>query len=210
MNRKVIGKVLFWLGVASMIVTQAITWLQSPMQRIHTAEELAGTAYAVEGALWWIRSMGWVWGLMLPLVGVLVYTGDKGSFIWLLGFLPNTAAGIGYIWQPSRYMPALFGIGGGVILLSFLGILWVWTRTYTAYEGPARTGRQIQLVGYSFLVVTGLLLCLVFGNPNVLALEDFPVPSGLIVNITLSIGMLMLFVGHYLAERSLMKKTADQ
>jgi hypothetical protein len=210
MNRQTIGKVLFWLGVASMIVTQIITWFQSPMQRVHTADELVGTLYAVEGALWWIRSMGWVWGLMLPLVGVLVYTGEKGSFIWLLGFLPNMAAGIGYIWQPSRYMPALFGIGGGVILLSFLGILWVWTRTYTSYEGLARTGRHIQLVGYSFLVAAGLLLCLVFGNPNVLALEGFPIPSSLIINMTLSIGMLMLFVGHYIAEKKLMEKSSGQ
>ena len=205
MNRQKIGQIFFWLGVISIIVTQVITWFQSPIQRVHTAEELSGTVYAVDGAIWWIRSQGWVWGLMLPLVGVLLSTGKKGSYYWLLGFLPNIAAGIGYIWEPSQYIPQLFGIGGAVILLSYLGILWLWTRTYTAYVGVSRTGRHIQLVGYAFLVATGLLLCLYFGNPNVLALADFPISSGLSINVTLSLGMLLLFVGHYLAAKGSIK-----
>jgi hypothetical protein len=201
MNRQKIGQILIWLGIISAIATQAITWFQSPMQRIHTAEDLSSTVYAVEGALWWIRSLGWVWGLMFPLVGVLLYTGEKGSNFWLLGILPNAAAGLSYLWKPSRYIPELFGTGGVLILLSYFGILWTWTKTYATYEGIARTGRQIQLLGYSFLVVTGLLLCLYVGNPNVLALANSPIPSAQSINMTLSLGMILLFVGHYLAAR---------
>ena len=201
MNRQKIGMILFWLGVISIAASQIVTWFQSPMQRTHTAEELIGTVYAVEGALWWTRSLGWVIGLVLPMVGVLLYTGEKGSYIWLFGFLPNVASGVGYLWQPSRYVPALFGIGGAVILLSYFGILWVWTRTYTAYEGTARTGKQIQLLGIGLIVATGLLLCLHFGNPNVLAVSDFPIPSGEIINITLALGFLLLFLGYYVAAR---------
>ncbi len=208
MNRQKIGLILFWLGVISIIAMQALTRFQGPMQRVHTAEELSGTMYAVDGALWWIRNTG-ASGLTLSIVGVLLYTGKKGSYFWLLGFLPSAALGLGMYLQPSQYVPGLFGIGGTVILLSYFGILWLWTRTYIAYEGIARTGKHIQLLGYSFLVSTGFMLCMYFGNPNVLALADLPIPSGLSINMTLSLGMLLLFVGHYLAASSLKEATAS-
>jgi hypothetical protein len=37
MNRQKIGQILFWLGVISVFVMQALTWFQSPMQRVRTA-----------------------------------------------------------------------------------------------------------------------------------------------------------------------------
>jgi hypothetical protein len=200
MNRQKIGLILFWLGVISIIVWQALTWIQSPIHRVHTAEELSGTIHKIWGVLFSIRNLGGS-GLTLSLVGVLLYTDKKGSYSWLLGFIPSFANFLMY-WEPSQHVPGLFGIGGTVILLSYLGILWSWTQTHTAYEGAARTGKQIQLLGYSFLVVTGLLLCMYFGNPKQLALADLPIPSGESINLTLSLSMLLLFMGHYLAARN--------
>jgi hypothetical protein len=201
MNKQKIGQILFWFGVINVVIMQGLTWFQSPMQRIHTAEELNGTVYAVDGILWWIR-MAAASGLTFSIMGVLLYTGEKGSYYWLLGFLPGTAISAGMFWEPSQYLPQVFGIGGAIILLSYFGILWIWTRTYTAYEGIARTGRNVQLLGYSFLVSTGFLLCLYFGNPNLLALAEYPIPNGLSINVTLSLGMLLIFVGHYLVAKA--------
>ena len=99
MNRQKIGQILFWLGVISVIVWQALTWIQSPIQRVYTAEELSGTAHAIWGALFTIRIIGGG-GLTFALLGVLLYTGEKGSRFWLLGFLPNCANFLQY-WQPS-------------------------------------------------------------------------------------------------------------
>jgi len=208
MNRQKIGLILFWLGVISIIAMQALTWYQSPVQRVHTAEELSGTVHAIWGVLFWIRNLGG-WGLVFTIMGVLLYTGEKGSYFWLLGFLPGAILGVGMLWQPSQIVPVLFGIGGTVILLSYFGLLWLWTRTYTAYKGVARTGRHIQLLGYSFLVSTGLLLCMYFGNPNVLALAALPIPSGESINLTLSISMLLLFVGQYLVARGVQETTTS-
>ena len=201
MNRQKIGMILFWLGVMGVFVMQALTWIQSPTHRVHTAEELSGTTHAIWGVLFWIRNMGGN-GLMLSLMGVLLATGKKGSYFWLLGVLPMTALGLGMLWQPSQHIPTLFGIGGTVILLSYFGILWIWLRSYTTYEGTARTGRQIQLLGYSFSMITGLLLCLYFGNPKQLALADLPLPGGESINLTLSLSLLLLFVGNYLVWKS--------
>ena len=93
------------------------------------------------------------------------------------------ALGLAILWEPSGYVPQLFGIGGAIILVSYFGILWLWTRTYQAYEGIARTGKHVQLLGYSFLVITGCLLCLYFGYPAELALADLPIPNSLSINI---------------------------
>ena len=200
MSRQKIGQFLFWLGIIGVIMMQVLTWLQSPMQRNHTAEELSGTFYAVDGFLWWIRVFGGL-GLTLAIMGVLLSTGKKGSYFWLLGFLPGTAMSVGMFWEPSRYIPQLFGTGGAVILLSYFGILLVWIRIHTTYDGIVKTGKQIQLLGYSFLVTTGLLLCLYFGNPNVLALAGQPSGNPESINISLALGMLLLFWGNYLATR---------
>ena len=202
MNRQKIGSILFWLGIIGVVVMQALTWIQSPTHRVHTAEELSGTTHAIWGVLFWIRNLGGN-GLTLSLMGVLLATGKKGSYFWMLGFTPSFANFLMY-WEPSQHIPGLFGTGGTVILLSYFGILWLWGRTYAAYEGLARTGKQIQLLGYSFLVSTGLLLCMYFGNPKQLALADFPLPGGESINLTLSLSMLLLFVGHYLVSRSSM------
>ena len=201
MSRQKIGRILLWLGIVNVLVMQALTWFQSPMQRIHAADELAGTVYAVDGALWWIR-MAAASGLTLSIMGVLLATGNKGSSFWLLGFLPGTAISAGMFWKPSQYLPQLFGVGGTVILVSYFGILWLWTRACAADEGVARIGKHVQLLGYSFLVSTAFLLCLHFGNPHLLALADYPKPSAESILLALSLGMLLLFVGHALVARS--------
>ena len=180
------------------------------MQRANSAADLSGTVYAVDGAVFPFESLILVQlGFILPILGVLLYTGKKGSYFWLLGFLPVIVLNVGITWEPSQYIPPLFGIGGAVILLSYLGILWFWTRTYTAYEGSVRIGRHIQLLGYSFLVVTGILLCSHIGNPNVLALADTPTASAESINVALSLSMLLLFLGHYVVARSLQEVTAS-
>lgn len=208
MNRKKIGQIIFWLGVICIFVWQALTWIQSPIHRAHTAEELSETIHAVWGVLFWIRIMGGV-GLAFTLVGVLLYTVEKGSYFWLLGFLP-IFSNFGQYWQPSKHIPWFFGIGGTIILLSYIGILWLWTRNYTAYKGVARTGKQIQLLAYSFLIVTGLLLCMYFGNPKQLALADLAIPSSEIIIVTLSFGMLLLFAGSILVTRGTNKRPTTE
>lgn len=200
MNRRKRGMILFWLGIAVVFVAQVLNWIQSPIYRVQTAEELRGTAHAISGPLFWVRTLGWN-GLAFSLIGVLLFTSKKGSYFWLLGTLPMTALGLAILWEPSRYVPQLFGIGGAIILVSNFGILWLWTRTYQAYEGIARTGKQFKLLGYSFLVITGCLLCLYFGYPAELALADLPIPNSLSINISLSLGMLLIFFGEYLIAK---------
>ena len=89
------------------------------------------------------------------------------------------------------------GVGGAIILLSYFGILWYWIRTHDSYQDAIKRGKLIQLLGITVLVVEGNLLCMYFGNPHQIALADLPLPSAEVINITLALGMLLLFLGHY-------------
>ena len=200
MSRQKIGIILFWVGLTLFGIWAALTVIQGPVHRLQTAEALKGTLHEIWGLLFTLRMIGGS-GFTFAIVGVLLYTTEKGSYYWLLGLLPNFLT-FGQYWQPSTHVPALFGIGGIVIALSYFGILWSWTRSFVAYQGSARSGKQIQLLGYSVLVVTSLLLCMHFGNPKQIALADMAIPSGEIINLSLAFGMLLLFAGNYLVARS--------
>ena len=201
MSRQKTGIILFWVGVILFGIWAALTVIQSPVHRAQTAEALEGTLHEIWGVLFTIRIIGGG-GFTFAIMGVLLYTTEKGSYFWLLGLLPNLL-NFGQYWQPSRHVPALFGIGGIVIALSYFGILWFWTRSYKAYDKSVRIGKQIQLLGYSVLVVASLLLCMYFGNPKQIALADLAIPSGEIINLSLALGMLIIFLGHYVAARDL-------
>lgn len=206
MNRQKLGIILFWIGIVSITFWQGLTWAHAPMLRTHTAEELRGTIYAVDGVIGFFRyQIAAGLGLSLPIIGVFLYTTKKGSYLWLLAPLGATMTGVGMMWKPVQHMPALFGLGGTIILLSYLGLLWMWTRNYAAHQGVAKTGRMIQLIGYSFLVSTGLLLCSHVGDPNLLALTTSGLPTvtgAETINLSLALGMLLLFVGQYLDTRN--------
>lgn len=207
MNRQKIGMLLFWVGLLLFGIWAALTVIQSPVHRVQTAEALEGTLHEIWGPLFTLRIIGGG-GFTFAIVGVLLYTTEKGSYLWLLGLLPNLL-NFGQYWQPATHVPALFGIGGTVIAVSYFGILWFWTRSYPAYRGPTKTGMQIQLLGYSVLIVTGLLLCMHFGNPKQMALADLAIPSGEIINLSLAFGMLLIFLGHYVVARGFMRTAAN-
>ncbi len=103
--------------------------------------------------------------------------------------------------QTSQYIPAVYGIGGGIITFAYLGVLLAWVKTHTAYEGIAKTGKHIQLLGYSFLYITALFICLYIGQPNLPGLAEQPIVSGYSILIAFSVGWVLLSVGHYLSGK---------
>ena len=68
-----------------------------------------------------------------------------GSFITLLISLVTLAINL--------YSPPLFGIGGTLILLSFMGILWLWAKERMALEGSFTAAADLRLVGYVFMLM---------------------------------------------------------
>jgi hypothetical protein len=210
MKRQKIGQILFWLGVVCLVLSYVLFWMGNPVHRVNTIEELRGTAWATDGGfLFNIHSTLTLIGVAFPLIGLLLYSGKKGSLFWLLALVPVIIFLWGTIWTPSQYIPSIYGIGGGFIVLSYLGILWTWNKTHTAYEGIAKIGKQIQLLGYSFLLITALNLCAYIGRPNLPGQVNMPPQSGESILVAFSVGILLLFVGDYVIARSLMEAAAS-
>ena len=205
MVRQRIGKIVFWVGVFSVIPFQALNWMMTPVHRVNSRGDLSGSVWSPDGgagfSAWQLAA---VLTIVLPIVGALVLSGKKRSFFWLWGFVPFITYNLGVFWKPAQYRPALFGIGGAFILVSYFGMLWLWTRTYGEVEGAAKMGRQIQMLGYSFLLITALFLCLYVGNPNLPAVAHLGVSAEMVL-IALSVAMVLLFAGHYVAARGTQK-----
>lgn len=189
MTRQKVGLVLIWLGVIGLLINYVSLYFSSPVRRVNTPETMIGTGWASGEFLFLFTGWALIIGIGTSIMGVLLYSGKKGSFFWLLGLIPLIAfPSLVRSWQTSQYIPAVYGIGGGIITFAYFGVLWAWVKNHSKYDGIAKTGKHIQLLGYSFLYITALLLCLYIGQPNLPGLADQPIPSGYSIVMAFSVG----------------------
>ena len=197
MKKQKIANILFWIGVISMIIYFILVWIQNQVTSANTPDSLIGTGWAYREPYFNLLSLSLLLGISLSLVGALIYSGGKGSLFWLLALVPIIGMNVGLSWNPSMHFPEVYGVGAAIITLSYLGILWGWIKTHSAYEGISKTGKEVQLLGYSFLYVTALFLCNYIGNPMNPGTAGFPSVSGYSIIIAMSIGFGLLSIGHY-------------
>ena len=117
---------LFWLGVIWAILWGVlIGWIfLGPTVRNLPAAEFNQTIWTDTGPMFLIWAFGVPLGALVAGIGLLLYSGAKGSTVWKFGtgiFLVLIV-----ITQLGRlgHIPPLFGIGGTLISLFFIGILW--------------------------------------------------------------------------------------
>jgi hypothetical protein len=66
----------------------------------------------------------------------------------------------------SQVVPALFGIGGGLITLFFIGSAWQCARVRPMLSGSGKTGSDLRMVGLVSFVVAAWDLCRQLGMAN--------------------------------------------
>jgi hypothetical protein len=200
-----VGWVLFGIGALYML---ALGWLYSWWVVPATRE--IGPAYIS-------NLVGFIWALAVPLGSVLVLLGAAllaqverrlflilvvGSFIFAAWRVLGTT---------SRMLPQLFGIGGGLITLFFLGLVWNWVRTRPTLSGSEKTGSDLRVIGYLFLVVAAWDLCGLLGIPTFLLrpeqAQGFAIPASSAINmastilVLLVLGWAFMFFGQWIAVR---------
>jgi len=108
----------------------------------------------------------------------------------------------------SQVIPAIFGIGGGVITLTFLGAAWDWARSRPGLSGAARTGADLGMAGYIFYLIAAWYLCGLLGAPTFLlrpeqAMTIIPesnaISLGTTILICMTLGSLFTFLGRRVA-----------
>ena len=196
MKQKV-GLVIFWIAVIWAFLWGVLgsVFVDSAFKN-STMDEVNQTMWAI-GGTW---NLLWAFGVPLAAliagIGVLLYSGAKGSTVWKYGIGMVLAVFIGMASGFLGHIPALFGIGGTLILLFFIGILWLWAKERLALKGASATAADLKLVGYVFMLIAAWFICGIASIPFLKALEGEAPATPLHVMVFLVLGWLFLFLGH--------------
>jgi hypothetical protein len=187
-----IGWAVFTIGGVYMF---GLGWLYS-WWMVPAANQFGSDAYSG-----WL---GFIWALSVPLGAFIVAIGAaltarvERRVLWLLILLLVLFTAWQIVGTTNQLVPALFGVGGGLITLFFLGSTWQWARIRPTLTGPAKTGSDLRMVGFIFFVVAAWNLCGIFGMANYVLrpelADKFSVPVGSTINAA-SVVMVLLVLG---------------
>ena len=185
-----IGWIVFWIGAIYMF---GLGWLYS-WWVVPAANQVGMEAYS--------SLVGFLWALSVPLGAFIVAIGaaliaqvERRTF-WLLILLVFLFTVWRIVGTTSQMVPALFGVGGGLITLFFLGSAWHWARIRPNLYGSDRTGSDLRMVGFVFFVVSAWDLCGIFGMANYVLRPELPDRFNVPISSTINAasGVLVLLV----------------
>jgi hypothetical protein len=187
-----IGWVVFTLGGLYMF---GLGWVYS-WWMVPAANQIGSDAYS--------GLFGFFWTLSVPLGAFIVAIGAALSakverrVFWLLILLLVIVAVWNIFGTTNRMVPALFGVGGGLITLFFLGSTWQWAKTRPTLTAAAKAGSDLRIVGFIFFVLAAWNLCGIFGMANYVLrpelAEKFSVPISSTINSASGV-MVLLVLG---------------
>lgn len=206
MNKEKIGLLIFAISAIFMIVLGWLSswWITAALRDL-TLAQINETIWATDGALFLLWSLSIPLGALFAGVGILLYTGSKGSRIWLFGIGVFLIILLVQLLPINNHYPPIFGIGGGLILASFLGILWYWAKKRSTLEGDAKTGADFQLAGYVFFLIAMWYLCGELGGQFWEAFSTGAPDSPVSIMIYLVLGWLFHFLSHYKSTQTTLK-----
>jgi hypothetical protein len=201
-----IGWVVFTIGGVYML---GLGWLYSwwvvPAANQFGSDALSGL-------------LGFIWGLSVPLgvfivaIGAALVARVERRVFWMLILLLVLFTAWRIAGTSSQMVPALFGVGGGLITLFFLGSTWHWARTRPMLNGAGKTGSDLRMVGFIFFAVTAWELCGIFGIGNYVLrpelADKFSVPISSTINaasgvlVLLVLGWGFTYFGQLISHRS--------
>jgi hypothetical protein len=192
---------IFGLGALYMLLMGWLSsWWVVPIIRQSGLEGLPGTAFF------------FFWQLAAPVGALLVAIGAAfvaraersrkaviiaGSLIMAIWLIVSMGA-------IKHVIPPVFGIGGGLITLAFLGSLWDWARSRPALTSAARTGADLGIAGQVFYLIAAWYLCGLLGAPTFLLrpeqamtilLENFAISIGTTILICMTLGSVFTYFG---------------
>ncbi len=202
------GWVLFGFGALYMLLMGWLSsWWVVPTIRQAGLEGLSGTTFFL------------FWQLAAPVGALLVAIG--AAFIArversrkaaiLVGSLMVTIWLVFSMGAIRQVIPPIFGIGGGLITLAFLGSSWDWARSRARLSSTARSGADLVMAGQVFYLIAAWYLCGLLGAPTFLlrpeqALtilpENFAISIGTTILICLTLGSLFMYLSRRVVLRA--------
>ena len=207
-NTSTSQKIGWWIFAVGAVYMIGLGWLYS-WRMVPAANQYGSDAYS--------NLLGLFWALSVPLGAFVVAIGAALSakverrVFWLLILLVLLFTAWRISGTTSQMIPELFGIGGGLITLFFIGSVWQWAKIRPTLTGAGKTGSDLPMVGYIFFVVAAWDLCGLFGIANFVLRPDladkFSVPvsstvnSASGVNILLALGWAFTFFGQLVSRQ---------
>lgn len=155
---------------------------------------------------------GLVWSMSLPIGGLLATMGavlfskeNRGRVVLMLVGAFLVIFLLTGMYKPKIVPSALFGIGGGLITLSYIGILWNWAKTRAGLSETKQLSSDFKVIGYFFFMIASWYLCGTFGAPSFLLrpelIGEYTTPEGniqlaTIIFISLVLGWIFLLIGN--------------
>ena len=200
MNRQQSGLILFWIGTIYMLIAAGVGGWGEPPIVVRVSQAVGQTAFFL-----WAFSVPI--GLTLAGIGALLYVGAKGSRIAFFGvgivltvFLVDMVLRT-YLVKTDSHFHSAFGIGGGLILIMFAGLLRLWAEKRKTAEAAEKAVADLQLVGYAFFLLASWFICGAFGAQFSQGMASFTPRSPLNIMIYLVLGWLFILISHYKAAQ---------
>jgi hypothetical protein len=202
MTKQKVGLVLFWIAVIWAFLWGVLgsVFVDSTFKNL-TMDEVNQTMWAVTGPWNLLWAFGVPLGALIAGIGVLLYSGAKGSTVWKYGIGIVLAVFIGMASGFLGHIPPLFGIGGTLILLLFIGILWLWAKERMVLKDSSTTAADLKMVGYVFMLIAAWFICGIASQTFLKAFEGEAPGTPIHVMIFLVLGWFFLFLSHYKARQ---------
>jgi hypothetical protein len=190
--------ILFWIGFLIAVAFAGIG-TQSLMHNLRTltVAENNATIWAEGGPMFILWALSVTLGSILAGIGAFVYVKTRPVFSWLTGIGVLAAVFVMVMLWTRVYNSTLFGIGGGIILVSFFAIVWIWMIKYARLDIQEKVAGSFKLIGYIFWINASWFLCGETAKMHLKAFEGSSVPSPIEVMVFLVLGWLFVLIGDY-------------
>ena len=178
-----------------------IVCIEPDSQKFNNVDEVNQTMWAVTGP--WFFTWGVLGvpaGALVALIGILLHSGARGSTVWKYGIGGFLALAFSMFIGFVGHIPLLFGVGGTLILLCFIGILRLRAKERMALKDAAAAAADLKLIGYVFFVIAAWFICGMASMPFTRAFENVEPTTPLHIMVLFVLGWLFLFLGHYKAS----------
>ena len=164
MNKKDLGKIIFWIGAAYLMIGGWLSnWWIVPMYKHTSPEQIMQTIWAPGGVLFYIWVLAIPVGSMVAMLGMIIYADPRKWFKAIAAFIGLMFVVL--IFPSMKYHIWAFGLIGGLSAVLFLGITWGWARYRAKLHGQEKTAADYLLIGIFFFFGAAWLICGVLGNP---------------------------------------------
>ena len=196
-------------AVDSLMTEEALYYWSTPRigypdPMTEMTEEINQTIWSFTGPIYLLYGISVPLGAIVCGIGILLYTGAKGSTIWKVGLGSFIIFVFSFVTLALNiYYPPLFAVGGTVILLLFIGMLWLRGKEHLARKGSFTAAAIYKLVGYIFMVSAAWFLCGKAAEGFVIGFDGLPIASMMNILILLLMGWVFLFLSDYKSRNEL-------